>query len=254
MYAAVQNINGFLNSAPLWMKWATLLWFFLTFFLILASVYITLFGIHDPIVGGKSTSLSSVNSHYEAAHYDSYLLGCKKSAAPSNVSTIELRLCNAISEARRHLKSLVVTRNYLLVNPRKWESPEVVSTFNITNYIATDFRVVDQGLEPEKLGVWLQRVTRSLETLQRVVSLSEYEKWLVSTNMTIDDLIFAFGFVEWVLAYEAKEELTPSELYKLGPFMSEPFTKDEYLRSALKYFVSFDGSALSYIDVVGEID
>ena len=40
----LENVNGFLSSAPVWVKWAALAWVFLTLILVFTAAYLKLFG------------------------------------------------------------------------------------------------------------------------------------------------------------------------------------------------------------------
>ena len=259
MGSALQYINSFVSSAPLWMKWATLVWIVFTFILISSMAAIKLFGVVDSNIstqkGQQATEFAKLSSHLGVALHASYALGCKEYIAGSNpnLSTIQLRLCHALSQTRDNLKSLAITRNSLFANPRKWLKPQL-NTEAIANYITTDIKHVAYESNPEKLNRWLQQVNGNLETIRKVSSIAEYEKWMISTKMTLDDLIFAFGFVDWVLSHDARDKINPTDFYKFGPYMSTPFTKDELLRSALKYFIDSTGETMSYVDVIGIID
>jgi hypothetical protein len=251
-------VNGFLSSAPVWMKWAALAWVLLTLILIFTAAYLKLFGAHNYRVTTEpenSVKLSLINSHYEAAQQEAYHLDCNRHMLESqlNLSTFELRVCQALSEARINLKNLVVTRDALNGSPREWKRP-TLATNNIERYINTGFEEEAYAVVPEKFNEWLKRVNSEVKKLQSVGSVPEYEKWLLSTGMTLDDLVFAFGFIDWSVAYDAKGQLAPSEFYKLGPFMSSAFTDQESPNLALKYFIHLDGSVMTYLDEVSNLD
>lgn len=254
----LESVNGFLSSAPVWMKWTALAWVLLTLILIFTAAYLKLFGANNGRVATESENsikLSLVNSHYEAAQIEAYHLDCKRHILESqpNLSTFELRLCQTLSEARMSLKNLVITRNALKGSPREWKKP-TLSTNDIGRYITSDFKDEAYAVVPEKFNEWLKHVNSEVKNLQSVVSVAEYEKWLLSTGMTLDDLIFAFGFIDWAVAYDAKGRLAPGEFYKLGPFMSSAFTDQEFPNLALKYFIHSDGSVMTYIDEVSNLD
>ena len=253
---AIENVNGFLNSSPLWIRWVTLFWVFLTLILVFAIVYLMLFGtmsLNEQVESVEQlTDISEVDSHYEAVAYDLYLLRCNESE--SSLSTLERRICWALLEARHNLKSLIAIRKSSYENSKRWIKPKL-SVVAITDYIKSDME--NKGsyeTDPEHFNIWVQLVNSDLESLKKVTSLSEYQQWLVMADMTLDDLIFAFGFVEWVIGYDIREKLSPKELYEFGPFMDKAFSDKEPSRIALRYFMNHDGSPMSYIDVVGQIE
>lgn len=75
-----------------------------------------------------------------------------------------------------------------------------------------------------------------------------------TAELTIDDMIFANGFLDWFWSHIAKYSysLSPEEAYELGPFHQKPF--DDTDKPNLRYFTDAGSPVVSYSDYLGLID
>lgn len=252
----------FFEQYPLWIRVFIAVWLASGGLLVAAIFYFhpgflsTLGNSSDDSKRVLTTNVE-LGSHLEAIAAGVLVTDCTrfKPLADSKLYTTEQHTCEVFGEIRRQMTLIAKLREHNL-NPSKDLSPGLIQLKRVSDFVRRDFSKVDYGPRKEKLLAFVNEVNQSISELEKVNSYAELQKWMLLTPMTLDDLFVGLGFLDWMMSYEAKTLIKPSEFVRMGPFLERPYPNSMQLKLRLRYFdfLGDNESGVEYLDVLSMFD
>jgi len=253
---------AFLEHYPNWVKLALVSWIIATAFLVAAFVYlyqstpIISYGA-PPDKEHSSISVNQIDSSFRASQLGLLELDCSRyiSKAHLNIHTLERRICESLSELRSNMNAVRLLKEFK-ENPSK-DLPNLKLNLVVTeSYFNSEFTEVDYGPKKDKIKVLIEEIIEAENSLNKITSINTLHKWEASNKLTLDDLFIAFGFLEWVVGYDAKDsgDISPSEFFRFGPFFDHAFSGDE-LDDVIVNEFNHDGEIIvDYMTILSDFD
>ncbi len=258
----------FLDQYPGWVRAAIALWIIFSACMLVVLLIVPRSGVTE---SGKESSTSEdndvvsetakintaeINNHWDAAKLGILKLDCGQYRMPANpgISTAATEFCEVIAEARHNMMILVRLRRVLLGDDEDFPN-DIIRSDKLKRHFENTYSEVKNG--PKKdiiLGVidYLEALKEKLLTISSRTQLSQ---WNFSSVMTIDDMIIANGTLDYLISWDARERLSPKEIFSLGPFYEFAFPSEEKGRLILKEYERVadepDGPIGSYDEVIG---
>jgi hypothetical protein len=250
----------FLDSYPLWLRYVVAAWLLATAAILGLLVIIPRISENRAPVQKSATasipSISSIFDHLSAAEHGLLTLDCARYrvASEPEIHTFGRVACEALAELRGNLTALAQFRS--VVNGKSDQFPvEGLSYELVSKLLKNGFGEDQYGPNRDLLLALLDKLSQSAVDLSRTKTASQLRRWTATASLTVDDIFIGTGFLEWLVGYEARENLPPSELVRLGPFFDFAFHPEQISEVAVREFRDEKGHALNqYVNILGMYD
>lgn len=252
MIKQVELLFSILPQYPIWIKVLMFLW--LGFSAILIGLLIFVPRIQET----KSDDLSGVQEPTYDYQYQ-YLLQsyspieCDRHVIHSQprLSTLERRVCETFKALREAMKRLAEVRNSLLVGNEFSNSIEGVHIDRVKSYIDSDYSEEAYGPKKEKINELIVSVDTFLEEAAQLTSRDSFQRFESKSEFSLDDIILALGFLDFLVAYDARSKIPPHKYIRFGPFFENMFPPNTY---ALRAFTDYDAPDQQFSTLVSAFD
>lgn len=252
----------FLEHYPNWIKLTLVSWIVVTAFLVAIFIY---FYQSTPIINAdqltdkvsSSMSINQIDSSFQASKAGLLELNCSRyrSNAHLNIHTLERRVCESLSEIRSNMNAIRLLKEFKEDSSKGL--PKLKLNLVVTkSYFRSDFTEIDYGPRKEKIEALIVEIIEAEDTLNNITSISSLHQWEASSQLTLDDLFIAFGFLDWIIGFDSKgsNNISPSEFFRFGPFFNYAFSGNDLDDIAVIEF-NHDGDIIvDYVTILSSFD
>lgn len=245
----------FLENSPQWLRLGIVIW--IAFGGLLLALVFHFYFNKDSLEKNAEVKKSIIFSHFDAAAKKGFALNCSRYRADAqlNLYTRERRICEALDELRNNMLLLAEYKKGKVTTEGDDFFTQKIDIDSTKSYINTDLTEEAYGPKKDKIINLLAEIETNLKVIKNIKSKKSLYNWSINSSMSLDDLFIGFGFLEWVIGYDSKEKVSPSEFSNFTPFFDQAFSKEQIKDVAVKKFVSPDGHIeSSYSDLLSNYD